>query len=272
MGVDVIARVFILLKNWKTLLTAESISFKFKVVYFFSLLTTLPFKKYVFWLGDRFYVDGRLAALLLPSYLDEIKYLLSEAPDDQNNFFILDVGANIGQFAYNFLYFKPDSIIISVEPNTKIIPLLEKNLTRFGERWKLLKVAVGPTTKKSNFYFVEGKSSQGSLIEANSNFNLLKQNPVVSLEINEVPLTSETFLAETGLTINKFYLIKIDVEGYEKRALQGLLGLKTKYCWVETIKDRSGGLGFTEAALLVKESFGELSGSEQNGSNSLFRF
>ena len=84
-----IARVFILLKNWKTLLTAESISFKFKVVYFFSLLTTLPFKKYVFWLGDRFYVDGRLSALMLPSHLDEIKYLLSEAPDDQNNFLSL---------------------------------------------------------------------------------------------------------------------------------------------------------------------------------------
>jgi len=254
------------------MLTTEGISIKLKFLYFFSLVTTLLFKKYVFWLGDRFYVDGRLAALQLPSYLDEIKYLLSEAPDDQNNLFILDVGANIGQFACNFLYFKPDSIIISVEPNTKITPLLEKNLARFGERWKLLKVAVGPTLKKSDFYFVEGKSSQGSLIEANANFNLLNQNQAVSLEINETPLTSETLLAETGLTINKFYLIKIDVEGYEKRALQGLLGLNTKYCWVETIKGRSGGLDFTEAALLVKESFGDLSGSQQNGSNSLFRF
>ena len=253
-------------------LDRKKISIKHKALYFFSLFTTLPLNKYVIWLGKRFYVDGRLAALLLPSYLVEIKRLIEETKHTKNSPFILDVGANIGQFSICMLYFKPASVIIPIEPNKTITPLLRKNLSSFYEQWKLIEIALGPTKKISEFYFVVGKSAQGSMIKSNADYKLLKKNYVNKIDVIEGPITNKIITDETNLSIDTFSIIKIDVEGYERDVLKGLQEMKTDYCWIETIKDRAGGISYEEAKLLVEEAFGRVSSSKQIGSNSIFAF
>ena len=185
---------------------------------------------------------------------------------------VLDVGANIGQFSICLLYFNPESNVILVEPNNLIIPLLEKNLNQYSHRWELIRAAVGPVEKHSEFYFVLGKSSQGSLIEMNASHNLLGDNSVDTVRVKERPLTAEYIQEETGQNINYFDLIKVDVEGYEKNALEGLKSLRTSYCWLETIKNRGGGIDFIEARKIVENSFGEVVLSIQKETNSLFGF
>jgi FkbM family methyltransferase len=240
-----LGRLRVLLLMEAALWLTPGVRLRDRVLYAISRVTTLPFGGFVWWLGSRFYSDNRLGLLLLPSYLREIRTLneglLSGESKGQRVRFVLDVGANAGQFARTLLSLDPSCVVVSVEPNPAILTILSRNMESFGARWHVVAQAVGPQSRQTDFYYVPGKSGQGSVFPANAVKDLLGTSKPQHIMIKEGPISLVTIEELVGAEIGEFDLVKLDVEGYELSALEGLSGVIYRYLWMEIISDRDGG-------------------------------
>lgn len=137
---------------------------------------------------------------------------------------ILDVGANIGNHTIYFAHrFEPE-IVIPVEPNPAVLPLLRANL---GLNWHpsfdLSLVGYGLSDQ-------EGRGSSRIKSEAN-----LGGARLIADKDGRVPIVT----ADAALPGMSFDLIKIDVEGMEKAVIAGM----------EEILRRSDAVVFVEVLL-----------------------
>jgi FkbM family methyltransferase len=128
-----------------------------------------------------------------------------------------DVGANIGWFGWLCAMVRPESEIVSFEPDAKNVQCLE----RTSRAWNLpahrvVPCAVAEQAGRAKFFLDELTKATGTL-EKDQLFNVLhyegrpRQIEVTTLSLDE-------FLAEKN---NSPSIIKIDVEGAELRVLQG---------------------------------------------------
>jgi FkbM family methyltransferase len=173
----------------------------------------------VTYLGAPFHYDNPAAPLNLQTYPFEVgRRLLAHLSEPPRS--VLDIGANLGQFARTLSYLVPGCAIDSFEPNPEIFELLERNATG---TMRLFGYALGPQKGTQTFYFEPNRSAIGSFFRANAGVpGNLRENPVsVVDDATEV----------TGR--DTYDLVKVDVEGFEYEALAGLRNVRTRYLFVE---------------------------------------
>jgi FkbM family methyltransferase len=188
------------------------------------------------YLGSPLCYDGRLMPVLLPAYLEEIRVLNEIVP--LANASVVDVGANIGQFAATIARQFPDSRIWSFEPNTTIMPLLERNAAS-SPGWSVAPYGIAEQDSEIQLWAVEGKSGQGSAFRENAVAGL-NAGDAIAHTVQLRRLTTER-LASLDI-LSTVDVVKIDVEGAEGSALAGLAELDWRFLKIEASLNRAGGL------------------------------
>ena len=143
---------------------------------------------------------------------------------NKNNWFkdldihtIIDVGANIGQSALKYNQIFPNAFIYSFEPTKKCYEKLEENLKSLKNH-KSFNLALGSKKEKAIIYLNEFDSSSSILRMTDihkSAFPFAKSNVEENIEID----TLDNFFKDIDLAKN--FLLKIDVQGFEKEVLLG---------------------------------------------------
>jgi FkbM family methyltransferase len=130
---------------------------------------------------------------------------------------ILDVGANIGQFAMSASFCFPDAAIYSFEPIPDAFLQLTKNI-RHKPNIKAFNCVLGDSRRRDSFYRNEFTqvSSLYKIDHRNDNPNY-NQRKTMIVEVDVFPL--DDFVAD--LQIKTPVLLKMDVQGMEKEVLLG---------------------------------------------------
>jgi FkbM family methyltransferase len=122
---------------------------------------------------------------------------------------LLDIGANIGYVSACFLKNVPDSNVIAIEPQPKIVDLLRRNLSNFPDRHQIFSIALSDRDGISNF-FVDTHNYGASKIVTHDGPGT---QPVEMWSVG-------TMLAKARPA--KINLIKLDIEGHEEHVLFAL--------------------------------------------------
>ncbi len=139
---------------------------------------------------------------------------------------IIDIGANIGQFANAAKLFFPEGKVVSFEPDPEVFEKLKEN-TKLLSDIEIKNIGLGSKEEKINFFrkklnLTSSFASPDSFEDVDSTMQL----KVKRLDDINTP--------------EKVDLLKIDVEGFEKEVIQG--GLKTlekvTYLLIELSLDR----------------------------------
>jgi FkbM family methyltransferase len=141
---------------------------------------------------------------------------------------ILDVGANIGEFSYfASIKFSGLSKIISIEPDPVVLKCIEFNLKEteiniepiaVSNKSAVLKFYLKPTSADSSFHIPSGDA----------------------VEIEVAARTLDSVIEKYNLSGP--ILVKMDCEGHEPEALEGLMRNKDKIKWIsiDSGPERSG--------------------------------
>lgn len=198
-------------------------------------------------LGEPFAYDNRFTPILLPAYLAQARRIRAGMRTTAVDT-VLDVGANVGQFAAAVLGQSPAARIWSFEPNPQILPLLERN-ARPHPAWTVLPYGIGPDDDSVDLWVTEGKSGQGSLRRENAVLGLRAASPV-ALRVALRKLTAERLRALDVPPVVD--LLKVDVEGAERSVLQGLAAVQWRYLALEFSGDSARGLTLPAAIDLIE--------------------
>lgn len=156
--------------------------------------------------------------------------------------YILDIGAHKGSYTDQFLNFNRNANIILFEPN---IYLYKKLLIKYKNKKniKILNYGVGEKNSKEKFLINKNSDYVSSFSKINNKSKyLLIRNLVFGSFKNKVKKTNvhvkklDSILA---LKRKKIDLMKIDVEGYEEKVLNGGKSIlkRTKIILIEFHKD-----------------------------------
>ena len=136
----------------------------------------------------------------------------------------IDIGANQGVFSLVAAKNKNFIEIHAFEPNLKLISYLESNFfINKVNNFFIHKVAIGPQSTSISFFVPENHSGNGRVSTQKSNMQVVSVN--------------RDYLNKVFVQSNKFYFIKIDVEGSEHKVLTELfnssLNPYIKYIFIE---------------------------------------
>ena len=149
---------------------------------------------------------------------------------------VLDIGANVGQFAVSMLTIDPQLRVVSFEPNPSIFPILSTNAAQFSA-WEVVAAGVSEQTGAATLHYLPGRSGQGSLEASNASRSVWKAHDS-DVRTAEVELVTGDWIAKRHST--EWDLIKIDVEGHERSVLAGIANLQWRYLLIELSPGRGG--------------------------------
>lgn len=167
----------------------------------------------------------------------------------ENNDVVVDLGANIGVFT-NYAYYKGASEVISFEPNKVAFECLLRNKP-VGS--KVFNMAIGDKIDHQKIYTDTYDNTMSATFLKTGDY------------YDDVSIYTLDYLFEKGI-VNKIDFLKIDVEGYEKKVLDGINDYnlkKVKKISMEfhanylsdkdskDIMDRMGSLGFKTFQLFI---------------------
>lgn len=139
---------------------------------------------------------------------------------------VIDVGANVGQFALNMRSLAPDIEIHSFEPNPYVYNTLAANAAR-DKRWVTHACALGQSHGKIVLNITA--SSDFSSCRVANEFGARQFNDSLSVtEAIEVEMrTLDEVLDGISAEIKNSLLVKLDTQGFDMQVLQGATkGLK----------------------------------------------
>ncbi len=134
---------------------------------------------------------------------------------------VIDIGANVGQFALKFRNILPDALIYSFEPLPEVYEQLLENFNG-DSLFRGYNCALGTSTEENTIYLNEYSPSSSLLKMGNehkAHFDFaVKETPVV-IKMNRL---DDIF---SGIQLEEPILIKMDVQGFENQVIDG--GLET---------------------------------------------
>jgi len=141
---------------------------------------------------------------------------------------VIDVGANVGQFAVASIRLFANAIVIPIEPNPRIVDRLRANLPP-ESRENVLMTAVGDTIGTAVFH-VNRDPQVSSLLQLGSDRLESFPGATVVEEINVPVTTLDALFADRTLTVQ--ILLKIDAQGFEDRVITGGTVFLARVDWV----------------------------------------
>src|SRR6267378_858741 len=141
---------------------------------------------------------------------------------------VIDVGANVGQFAVASIRLFANAIVIPIEPNPRIVDRLRANLPP-EIRENVLMTAVGDTIGTAVFH-VNRDPQVSSMLQLGSDRLESFPGATVVEEIT-VPMTTLDALF-AGRALAAPILLKIDVQGFEDRVITGGTVFLARVDWV----------------------------------------
>jgi FkbM family methyltransferase len=169
--------------------------------------------------------------------------------------YVIDVGANVGQWSAMLLdCITPEKLII-VEPNPEAFAVLQK---KFGDsgRIELHKVAIGGVEGVAKLKITRDTTGASLLQPCEEIRAMVGRNWAVASEI-EVKMTT---LDQLLVDVSKISLLKIDVQGYEKPVLAGAKQTlaKTRFVLIELnfMPQYQGGSWLGEVHQILTRDFG----------------
>jgi FkbM family methyltransferase len=132
--------------------------------------------------------------------------------------YVLDVGANEGQYAQNLINAGFKGNIISIEPTSLAFEKLLKRAKRH-KKWKCLNIALGESEGRVTINIAANSESSSILNMLPLHEQSAPSSSYVAKE--EVPITAvDQLLIAENISANKLFL-KIDAQGYESMILAG---------------------------------------------------
>lgn len=141
---------------------------------------------------------------------------------------IVDVGANQGQFALAAREFYPSSRIISFEPLEDLCDKYRRNTAKYTNM-EVFNIALGSQKGVIDFY-------------KNSHSHASSALPISAEQVAAIPQTSEAILVKVPIDrldevlsleqMKSPVLLKLDVQGYERKVLEGSTGILHKIDYV----------------------------------------
>jgi FkbM family methyltransferase len=129
----------------------------------------------------------------------------------------IDIGANQGVFSLVAAKNKSFVEIHAFEPNLKLTSYLESNFfMNKVNNFFIHKVAIGPQSTSISFFVPENHSGNGRVSSQKTNMQVVSVN--------------RDYLNKVFIQSNKFYFIKIDVEGSERNVLYELFNSNINSC------------------------------------------
>ncbi len=150
---------------------------------------------------------------------------------------IIDVGVNKGQSIQFFKKLNKSVKIIGFEPNKKLYESLKKRKYKYCDLYNL-----GCSSQNGKLRFYENILNESSTFEkVNSSSEWLKKKEKVLgvslknmiIDTYEIPVIRLADFLNTNYKNKKIDLVKIDVEGHEYDALQGLFPLKNQIKYIQ---------------------------------------
>lgn len=203
-------------------------------------------RKSIKYLGVKVNYDARVTPVGLMLYPEEVNKILQHMDTPPKN--VLDIGANIGQFAITLASLNPLATIDSLEPLPAAFTLLESNTVNL-HNINTYCIGVGPGGRR-DIHFLPERSVNASLIKSNANYRL----PDRKSTKQAIELTDDI----PSLTKRKKYdLVKIDVEGFEYQAIKSLSGVSASYLYIEiTGSERHKDYRHSELLKAIEDTFG----------------
>lgn len=134
----------------------------------------------------------------------------STGEDIEGTSYIVDGGANIGEYAW-WAMKKGAAGAILIDPDKKNLACARLNLREYEDKMEFLETALSRVSGVSKFYF--SRDSANSSMYINDN---LKENPEIEM-VNTITLDQ---VFSTYLKGCK-YILKLDAEGHEPEVIQG---------------------------------------------------
>jgi FkbM family methyltransferase len=140
-------------------------------------------------------------------------------PISKEYLYIVDVGANKGQFCEKLLISYPNAKILAIEPQANLARNLSSNFQ--GDRLVVRQCGFGEANYKKKLNIL---SESGASSFKNQHAKHSKSNPHLNLiKTSIVDVRKGSEVIEEVFNKKNIFLVKIDVEGFEINCLKGLL-------------------------------------------------
>lgn len=143
---------------------------------------------------------------------------------------VIDVGANVGQFATDLINFGYRGPIHSIEPYSEAFDALEKKATRV-DNWYTYNLGLSDKPEVHTLN-ISANSQSSSFLELSEKHKSEEEN-IFYVGKQEVSTSSlDSFLNSNKIEPNGSYL-KIDAQGYEHKILDGAIDSVKKFKLIE---------------------------------------
>jgi FkbM family methyltransferase len=134
---------------------------------------------------------------------------------------IIDVGANIGQFASIIERVFPEATIYSFEPIPLAFDELSKWSKKIGRKVEAFNYALSDTSGEIEMYYHTDHSPSSSLLKTTeiceNYYPFTKKQESIKVK----SITLDKAIEDLNIKIKPELLIKLDVQGYEDRVIKG---------------------------------------------------